>query len=63
MLILIMFIHQLDWKERESNRSHAGPEWDPFSARECKAQDQPTTNPHPTPSHRGGIWINDISVS
>ncbi len=34
MLILIMFIHQLDWKERESNRSHAGPEWDPFSARE-----------------------------
>ncbi len=41
----------------------AGPEWGPFSAWECNAQDQPTTNPHPTPSHRGGIWINDRSVS
>ncbi len=45
----------LDWP--------AGPEWGPFSARECNAQDQPTTNPHPTPSHCGGIWINDRSVS
>ncbi len=41
--------------------TRAGPEWDPFSARECNAQDQPTTYPHPTPSHRGGIWINEVT--
>ncbi len=28
--------------------TRAGPEWDPFSARECNAQVQPTTYPPPT---------------